>query len=59
MNPLWLLKMTRWLRHPPSRRQVQTMAVVLVLVLAILGLEHLGLWPDWARVNGGSRVFKP
>ena len=51
MNPLWLLRMARWVRHPPSVRQVQIGAVVLALAAAIWGLDAAGLWPDWARLE--------
>lgn len=59
MNPLWLLRMARWLRHPPALWQVWVMLAVAALGLGIVGAEHLGLWPDWARVNGPARVFRP
>ncbi|SOC11682.1 hypothetical protein [Rhodobacter maris] len=56
MNPLWLMRMAKWVRHPPSLRQVQIAAVVIALVALIWGLDHFGFWPDWARVERAPRV---
>lgn len=47
----WLLRMAKWARHPPSKRRVTIGAVVLAVALLVVGIEHLGLWPDWARVE--------
>lgn len=59
MNPWWLVRMARMARHPPKLWQVKVMVVVVVASLAIAGVERVWGWPDWARVNGGSRVYKP
>ncbi len=58
MNPIWLLRMARWARRPPSMQRVILFAVVLVLCLAIAGAEWLWGWPDWLRVNGRIRLPK-
>ncbi len=58
MDLTWLLRMTRWLRHPPAARQVRFMLVAVALALAFVGVEHLWGWPDWLRVNG-SRLALP
>jgi hypothetical protein len=51
MNFHWLLRMARWARHPPSARHVMLVAVVVVLGLALAGLERAGLWPESWQVN--------
>ena len=51
MNPIHLLRMQRWLRHPPSMRRVILVFAVVALCAAIWGLEHFGLWPDWAKTE--------
>ena len=56
MNPLWLLRMSRWVRQPPSRRRLIVAAVVVALVVTIWGLEHWGLWPDWATAEKMRRA---
>ncbi len=47
-----LLRMAQWARNPPSMRQVMIWAVVIAVCLVLAGIEWLGLWPDWLRVNG-------
>ncbi|OWY15281.1 hypothetical protein B6V72_01410 [Thioclava sp. F34-6] len=51
MNYTWLLRMARWARRPPSMTQVKIVAVVTLAVIAIVVIEKLGYWPDWATVN--------
>ncbi len=55
MTPLWLLRMARWVRHPPSVQRLVIVAVVLALCLTLVGIEHVWGWPDWLRVNGRMR----
>jgi len=47
----WLLRMARWARNPPSQKRVLTVVVVVVICLLIVGIERLGLWPDWATAQ--------
>lgn len=58
MNMHWLLKMAEWARNPPSKKQVIIAGVAAAVVLMIVGVEWLGLWPDWARVQHVPRVPK-
>ncbi len=51
MNPLWLLRLVRLLRHPPSKSRVVLILVVLGIVAALYGIEHIWGWPDWLQVN--------
>lgn len=48
---IWLLRMAKWARHPPSPRRVMIVAIVVAAGFALAGLEWLGLWPDWAQVE--------
>lgn len=59
MNPLWLLRMARWARHPPSARGVILVVAVLAACLALTGVEHIWGWPSWLTVNGRIRGPKP
>jgi hypothetical protein len=60
MNLNWLFLMTRWVRHPPSPRQVRFLLVVVALSCVLVGVEHFLGWPDWLRVNGSRmRLPKP
>jgi hypothetical protein len=51
MRFTWLLRMARWVRHPPSERQVIIGLVVLACALALFGLEWLGLLPAWFALD--------
>ncbi len=55
MNPMWFIRMARWARHPPSRRMIQVVGLVLGLALVLWGIEHFFGWPEWLTVNGGRR----
>ncbi|MBD8665306.1 hypothetical protein IFT59_18865 [Rhizobium sp. CFBP 8752] len=46
-----LIRMSLWIRHPPSRQQIYIMAIVVVLAAIVVGIEWLGYWPDWMRVD--------
>ncbi len=59
MNPLWLIRMARWARNPPSVLRVIIGAVVVAFCLILVGIEHFWGWPDWLRVNGRMRLPKP
>ncbi len=43
--------MAHWLRHPPSRRTVQIIIVVLVAATALVLVERFIGWPDWATTE--------
>lgn len=52
MNPMvWLLRMSRWSRHPPSLRRVLLVLGVVAACLVLAGIEHLWGWPAWLTVN--------
>ena len=53
MNLLWLLRASRWARHPPSARRVKLVLAVLLLVGLLYGIESLWGWPEWLSVNRG------
>ena len=57
MNPIWLLRMSRWARNPPSSRRVLLVLAVIALAALIWGLEWIGWWPDWATAERLPRRF--
>ncbi len=59
MNFGWLLRMSRWARHPPSKRQVQIMLAILAVFLVLFGIERIWGWPDWLTPAGGLRGGMP
>jgi hypothetical protein len=55
MNLGWLLKMSRWARHPPPMRRVLLVLGVIAACLALWGVEQIWGWPAWLTVNGRLR----
>jgi len=51
VNPLWFLRMKRWVQHPPSLRRVLLVVGVIVVCLIIAGAESIWGWPDALTVN--------
>ena len=41
MNPRWLLRASRWARHPPPARRVVLVLAVVAACLALAGIERL------------------
>jgi preprotein translocase subunit SecE len=53
-----LIRLVKWLRHPPSRQTVWIMGIAIVASLLIFGFEQLFGWPDWLTVDRGPRVVR-
>lgn len=59
MNPmLWLMRASRWARHPPSPGRVTLVLVVIAIAVAIVVLDKTGYWPDWARMKPMRRPIR-
>ena len=56
MNLVWLVRMARWARHPPSPGRVKLVLTVIALCFALYFIEYLWGWPDWLTVNGGGQA---
>ncbi|WP_203564882.1 hypothetical protein [Aliiroseovarius sp. PrR006] len=56
MNPLWLLRMSKWARNPPSDKRVALVFVVIAICLALFAYEYFFGAPDWMKVE---RVKRP
>jgi hypothetical protein len=46
VNPIWLLRLTRWARRAPSRRMQIIVGFVLVAACVLWGVEQFIGWPD-------------
>ena len=57
MNPIWLLRMSKWARNPPSAGRVKLVLAIIALALLVAGLEWMGWWPDWATAERMPRRF--
>jgi len=55
MNPMWLVRMARWARHPPSADRVKLVVAVIVICLLLFAIERLFGWPDWLTPNLSPR----
>jgi hypothetical protein len=51
MNLHWLIRMKRWVQHPPSPAKVKLVLGVVALCFVIFGIEYVWGWPDWLTVN--------
>ncbi|QUJ77610.1 hypothetical protein KDD17_06500 [Sulfitobacter albidus] len=51
LDPRWLLRASLWVRNPPSLKRVILVFATIALALAIIGVEKLGFWPDWAQAD--------
>ena len=55
MNPRWLFRMARWAHRPPGMRRVLLVLGIVMLCLAILGIERFIGWPDWMTIEPAGR----
>ncbi|QUS35243.1 hypothetical protein [Falsirhodobacter algicola] len=56
MNPIWLLRMSQWVRHPPPMWKVILVVCVVLACFALFLIERYVGWPDWMTLQGGSRM---
>jgi hypothetical protein len=57
MNPIWLLRMSKWARNPPSATRVKLVFGIIAVAAAIWGIEWMGWWPEWATAERIPRKF--
>ena len=57
LDPRQLMRAKRWAQNPPSLKRVKLVFAAVALALIIVGLEHFGLWPDWAKAERLPRRF--
>ncbi|MBU3029787.1 hypothetical protein [Paracoccus marinaquae] len=58
-NLIWLLRASKWARNPPSARMVRLVLAIVALAIAIVVLEKMGWWPDWAKMEQGRAPRPP
>lgn len=51
MNPIWLLRMSKWARNPPSAARVKLVFGIIAVAFVIWGVEWMGWWPEWATAE--------
>ncbi|MBM3606366.1 MAG: hypothetical protein FJX25_17075 [Alphaproteobacteria bacterium] len=52
-NLIWLLRAAKWARNPPSAKMVKLVIAIIAAGLALVLLEKLDLWPQWATLDQG------
>lgn len=57
LDPRHLMRAKRWTQNPPSAKRVKLVFAAIVLALMVVGLEYVGLWPDWAKSERIPRRF--
>lgn len=58
-NMHWLMRATQWVRNPPSPKMIKLVLGVVAIVIAIVVIEKLGFWPEWATLDEGRRPRIP
>lgn len=46
MTPIWLMRMARWVRNPPSPARVRLVLGVIALCLGVAAIEYVWGWPE-------------
>ncbi len=54
-NPRHFLRMSRLARRPPSEQRVKLVLGVILIVLALWGVERLLGTPDWMQIDQTPR----
>ena len=55
MNLLWLVRMYRWVRTPPSERAVRVVLAIVALCFVLFAVELIWGWPEALTPNSGAR----
>ncbi len=62
-NPKFFLRLARWARHPPSKKQVILVLSIIGICLILVFLERFVGLPDWMQLDPrpgrGFRIPRP
>jgi hypothetical protein len=56
LNLRHFLRMARWARHPPAAWRVKLVIAVVLISLAIVGIERYIGWPDFLTTDPRPRL---
>ena len=59
MNPIWLLRMRKWMQNPPSPGRIKLVFGVVAVCVLIVVLDRYGFWPGWATADSGRMRWRP
>lgn len=51
MNPMWLIRMKRWVQNPPSPARIRMIAAIVAICLLLVLVERTIGWPDALTPN--------
>lgn len=54
----FLLRMVRWVRNPPSAKQVKFVLAILAVCLSLAIIERIYGWPEALTPSGGGRFLR-
>ena len=57
MSPHWLMRMKRWVQHPPSPARVALVLAVVALCLALVAVERWVGWPEALTPTPAGRTL--
>jgi len=55
MNPMWLMRMKQWVRHPPSKQRVMLVGAAIAFCVAIYAAELRHRLLIFAKANHDAR----
>lgn len=60
MNIMWLVRAKRWAKHPPSTKRIKLVFGVILLCVALVGIEKFIGVPTWMQLDpkAHKRVLK-
>ena len=57
LSPVWFMRATQWVRHPPSAKRVKFVFAIIAVAALIFGIEWMGWWPEWATAEKVNRRY--
>lgn len=52
---MWLMRLSRLARRPPSGNQLKIIIAIAALCLVFYGIEQIWGWPEWLKVERARR----
>jgi len=59
MNLIWLLRLKRWVQHPPSPRRIWLYLGIAAVCLAVFAIERWIGWPAFLTLEPAGRPRLP
>ncbi|MEX0969571.1 MAG: hypothetical protein WD046_03880 [Paracoccaceae bacterium] len=59
MNLIWLMRLKRWVQHPPSPRRAWLILAIIALCLLLVAIERWVGWPAFLTLEPAGRGRLP